>query len=53
MANEGENFTGIKKYFNSTTDYGRANTSKLTLSLLGIAILYNVLKPKKKPAVEK
>ncbi|XP_057325420.1 ATP synthase membrane subunit K, mitochondrial [Microplitis mediator] len=47
MAHEGEKFTGIYKYFNSTTDFGRANTSKLTLSVLGLIIAYNLLKPKK------
>lgn len=28
MAHEGAKFTGIQKYFNSTTDFGRANVSK-------------------------
>ncbi|XP_074112874.1 ATP synthase F(0) complex subunit k, mitochondrial [Cotesia typhae] len=48
MGEEGQKYTGIQKYFNSTTNSGRANTSKLTLSVLGLIIAYNLLKPKKK-----
>ncbi|XP_063974016.1 ATP synthase membrane subunit K, mitochondrial [Diachasmimorpha longicaudata] len=51
MTQEGEKLTGIHKYFNSTTVNGRANVAKFTLSVLGLVIAYNVLKPKKaKPA---
>ncbi|XP_044595336.1 ATP synthase membrane subunit K, mitochondrial [Cotesia glomerata] len=48
MGDDGQKLTGIQKYFNSTTNSGRANTSKLTLSVLGLVIAYNLLKPKKK-----
>ncbi|XP_011312580.1 up-regulated during skeletal muscle growth protein 5 [Fopius arisanus] len=47
MAHEGENLTGLSKYFNSTTISGRANVAKLTLAMLGLTIVYNVVKPKK------
>ncbi|CAG2122090.1 unnamed protein product [Medioppia subpectinata] len=45
-------FTGLSKHFNSWTNYGRRNVSLATLSLVGVGILYLVLKPKKQKAVK-
>nr|BAN20356.1 unkown protein [Riptortus pedestris] len=41
-------FRGIFKYFNGTTNTGRANVAKLTYASIGLVILYLSLKPKKK-----
>jgi up-regulated protein 5 len=45
-------FTGFARYFNSYTDRGRANVSLMTLSMLGIGILYLVFKPKKQKQIK-
>ncbi|CAH0405792.1 unnamed protein product [Chilo suppressalis] len=39
---------GLSKYFNSKTDFGRANTAKATYAFFGALILYYTLKPKSK-----
>ncbi|XP_046986278.1 ATP synthase membrane subunit K, mitochondrial-like [Schistocerca americana] len=39
---------GLSKYFNSTTNTGRANVAKATYAGVGLVILYFMLKPKKK-----
>ncbi|XP_045456088.1 ATP synthase membrane subunit K, mitochondrial-like [Melitaea cinxia] len=41
-------FKGLSKYFNSTTNRGRANTAKATYAFFGAVILYYTLKPKSK-----
>ncbi|CAG2162956.1 unnamed protein product [Oppiella nova] len=46
-------FTGLSKYFNSWTDYGRRNVSLATLSMVGLGILFLVLKPKKQKQIKK
>ncbi|XP_014479666.1 PREDICTED: up-regulated during skeletal muscle growth protein 5 [Dinoponera quadriceps] len=42
-----EKLTGFYKYFNSSTVYGRANTSKVTLGATALICLYFYFKPKK------
>lgn len=44
----GQNLTGWKKYFNSVTDYGRANVAKATYAGVAVLTVYLLLKPKKK-----
>ncbi|OWR43920.1 putative stretch regulated skeletal muscle protein [Danaus plexippus plexippus] len=39
---------GLAKYFNSTTNRGRANTAMATYAVMGAVILYFTLKPKSK-----
>ncbi|BES92908.1 up-regulated during skeletal muscle growth 5 homolog (mouse) [Nesidiocoris tenuis] len=41
-------FTGLSKYFNSETLRGRANVAKATYAVIGVIILYQMVKPKKK-----
>lgn len=41
-------FTGWRKYYNSHTKTGRAGASAITLGVTGLALLYFILKPKKK-----
>lgn len=31
---------GLQKYFNSYTDFGRANTAKATYAVMGLGFLY-------------
>lgn len=45
---EAANLKGLGKIFNSVTVSGRANVAKATYGVIGLVILYNVLKPKKK-----
>ncbi|XP_033227511.1 ATP synthase membrane subunit DAPIT, mitochondrial [Belonocnema kinseyi] len=45
-----ENLKGLAKYFNSQTNYGRANVSKATYAVVGVVIAYFYLRPSKKPA---
>lgn len=49
----GEQFTGLSKYFNNTTNYGRANVAKATYAGVAIFALYLYLKPKKEKEVKK
>ncbi|XP_023944457.2 ATP synthase membrane subunit K, mitochondrial [Bicyclus anynana] len=39
---------GLSKYFNSTTNRGRANVAKATYAVFGVIALYFTLKPKAK-----
>ncbi|XP_012286430.1 up-regulated during skeletal muscle growth protein 5 [Orussus abietinus] len=41
-------FTGLSKYFNSTTNRGRANVAMATYGCLAVIGLYFALKPKSK-----
>lgn len=41
-------FKGFSKYYNSYTQTGRAGASAITLGVVGVGILYLLLKPKKK-----
>nr|CAH0106323.1 unnamed protein product [Daphnia galeata] len=41
-------FTGMAKYFNSTTIRGRANVALATYGFIGAIVLYNMVKPSKK-----
>lgn len=41
-------FKGLARYFNASTISGRANIAKATYGVLGLIILYNVVKPSKK-----
>lgn len=52
MADKGEQFTGLSKYFNNTTLYGRANVAKVTYGVVAILGLYLYLKPKKEKEVK-
>ncbi|XP_063216052.1 uncharacterized protein LOC134527363 [Bacillus rossius redtenbacheri] len=47
---EAAQLKGLAKHFNSITPKGRANVAKATYAVIGVIILYNVLKPKKKSA---
>lgn len=42
------NFKGWRKYYNSYTFQGRLYASSITLGVVGIGVLYLILKPKKK-----
>ncbi|XP_073958295.1 ATP synthase membrane subunit K, mitochondrial [Choristoneura fumiferana] len=44
---EGAELKGLSKYFNSQTYNGRANVAKATYAVIGVVILYNLIKPKK------
>jgi up-regulated protein 5 len=48
MAEGEEKLTGLTKYFNSQTMYGRANVTKATYAGIGLIVLYFYLKPKSK-----
>ncbi|XP_065346298.1 ATP synthase membrane subunit K, mitochondrial [Cloeon dipterum] len=50
---EDSQFKGLSKIFNSTTMKGRANVGKATYGVVGLIILYNMVKPSKKPAAAK
>ncbi|XP_045760423.1 ATP synthase membrane subunit K, mitochondrial-like [Maniola jurtina] len=39
---------GLSKYFNSTTNKGRANSAKATYAVFGLIALYFAMKPKSK-----
>lgn len=41
-------FKGMSKYFNSTTNRGRANVAKATYASVALLILYFKFKPSKK-----
>ncbi|KAK4020624.1 Neb-cGP [Daphnia magna] len=43
-------FSGMAKYFNSTTIRGRANVALATYGFIGAIVLYNMVKPSKAPA---
>jgi len=41
-------FKGLSKYYNSHTVTGRAGAAAITLGVVGIGVLYMLLKPKAK-----
>ena len=41
-------FKGWRKYYSSYTVTGRAGASAITLGVVGVGLLYLILKPKKK-----
>lgn len=41
-------FQGWRKYYNSYTRTGRAGAASITLGLVGVGVLYLLVKPKKK-----
>ncbi|XP_045150188.1 ATP synthase membrane subunit K, mitochondrial-like [Echinops telfairi] len=45
-------FTGIKKYFDSSTPTGRMNCVLATYGHIALLVLYITLRPKKPPAVK-
>ncbi|KAE8744305.1 hypothetical protein FOCC_FOCC009028 [Frankliniella occidentalis] len=49
---EAANIKGIWKYYNSTTEAGRAGAAKITLAAMGLALIYFTMKPKAKPATK-
>lgn len=48
MAGEEAQLKGLSKYFNSITFSGRKNTAMATYGVVGLVILYQLVKPKKK-----
>jgi len=45
---EDAKFTGLSRYFNSYTNFGRANVAKATYAGMALFFVYYKLKPAKK-----